>query len=286
MNEQISRKKKLRIRYRLSIVFFVTVLIFGLIFYRYMKTVTLEEVLSQNRTITFFTDSKDDPDGGNISTEESGDSSAEQGGEPDEIVNPVPESEKADSSYLDDCVFIGDSLTYGLSSYGVVPSSNVLASVSMSIAKVETEEIDTQYGLMTIVNALTEMNPKKIYVMLGSIGAAYLSAEDMYQKYQSFLNKASLACPDADIYIISTPPVTKNKEDSQESPIKNSVIDELNSKLLEYADNNGAYYVDTASALKGSDGCLPADYAENDGMHFKYSTYELFVDYILTHTGQ
>ena len=64
MNGQVGRKKKLRIRYRLSIVFFGTVLIFGVMFYRYMKTVTLEDVLSEDRTITVFAHSKPSSDKG------------------------------------------------------------------------------------------------------------------------------------------------------------------------------------------------------------------------------
>lgn len=286
MNENFGRKKKLRVRYRLSVVFFAAVLIFGIMFYRYMKTVTLEDVLSENRTITVFShnapdkaenreDGQDSPAGG--------DSGSQQPEDPSGIVNPVPECEAADSSYIDDCVFIGDSIVYGLSSYGVVPSSNVFASVSMSVSKAETEKIDTQYGSVTAIEAVTQMQPKIIYIMLGSNGAAYMSASEMYQSYQAFLNKVRLASPDSEVYIISTPPVTFAKESSVESPIKNSDIDSLNEKLLEYADSNGIHFLDLNSALKDSSGYLPAESAENDGMHFKYSTYETFIDYILSH---
>ena len=287
MNGQVGRKKKLRIRYRLSIVFFGTVLIFGVMFYRYMKTVTLEDVLSEDRTITVFAHSKPSSDKGDKVEGETapneGENTEEQGSS--ENVNPVPESEARDSSYLDSCVFIGDSITYGLSSYGVVPSNNVLASVAMSVSKAETEKIDTQLGSMTAIEAITEMQPKNIYVMLGSNGAAYMTVADMYQSYQAFLNKIRLACPDSEIYIISTPPVTSAKESSVESPVKNDDIDSLNEKLLDYADNNGTHYLDLSSALKDSSGCLPADAAENDGMHFKYSTYETFIAYILDHVA-
>ena len=281
MNEQ-NRKKKLRIRYRLSIVFFGTVLIFGLMFYRYMKTVTLEDVLSEDRTITVFNASQDDGDG---SIPANG-GEAQQPQSQAEIINPVPECEAKEESYLDNCVFIGDSITYGLVSYGIVPSSNVLASVSMSISRVETEQIDTQYGSVTVLDALGQITPENIYIMLGSNGAAYMSSAEMYQDYQSFLNKLRIACPDSNVYIISTPPVSSEREMSTESPVKNSVIDELNGKLLEYADKNSVHYLDLASSLKNSDGCLPSDYADNDGMHFKYSTYELFIDYILSHVAE
>lgn len=284
MNGQYGRKKKLRARYRLSVVFFGTVLIFGLIFYSYMKSVTLEDVLSQDRSITFFNHGSDQ-EGQNGGDDQNGGESSNGGVESAPVVNPVPDGERQDDSYFDDCVFIGDSITYGLSSYGVIPSSNVLASVSMSIARAETEKIDTSFGSMTVLEALGEINPKNIYIMLGSNGAAYTSPADMYQNYQAFLNKIRTACPDSELYIISAPPVTRNKENSAESPIKNADLDELNSKLLGYADANGVRYLDLNSALKDDTGCMPDNYAENDGMHFKFSTYSIFTDYILTHVA-
>ena len=279
-------KKKIRIRYRLSVVFFGSLLIFGIVFYRYMKTVTLEDVLSEDRQITFFNHSPKDDE---ASETEEGEGDTPEDAEEEasaEIVNPVPESEKAEDGYLDSCVFIGDSITYGLSSYGVVPSSNVLASVSLGVMNIETETVDTSYGEITVIDALSKMTPQNIYVMLGSTGAAYTSPTDMYQKYQSFLNRVRTACPEAEVYIISTPPVTSSKENSAESPIKNSDLNELNSKLLEYADTNGIRYLDFSSYIKDGGGYLPADCAENDGLHFKRSTYDTFTEYILTHIAK
>ena len=280
-------KKKIRkIRYRLSVVFFGVVLIFGLMFYRYMKTVTLEDVLSQDRKVNFFlpkssVSADDVPDGGDASEQNP---EQPQPAEAGEIVNPIPESEPVGEEYFDDCVFIGDSVAYGLGSYGVVPSSRVLASVSMNLSKADTEKIDTSFGSVTVLEALAELNPKNIYTLMGSNSAAYMSSDEMYQSYSAFLNKIRIACPDARVYIISTTPVTSGKEASVESPVKNADIDALNSKLLDYADTNGVCYIDINSAFKDEAGCLKADYAENDGMHLKYSAYTDFVSYILSHT--
>lgn len=278
MNGQNGRKK-LRIRYRLSVVFFGAVLIFGFVFYRYMKTVSLEDVLSQDRQITFFNHNP----GSDSDDDTAGDSEQPVNADAAGVVNPVPESEKADESYLSECVFVGDSITYGLCSYEIVPKSNVLASAAMSVMKIDTEQLDTSMGSMTVLEALTELNPKNIYIMLGSNGAAYATSDSIYQNYQAFLNKVKMACPESDIYVISTPPVTSAKENSTEAPIKNADIDDLNAKLLDYCNSNGVMYLDLNSELKGTDGFLPSDYAENDGMHFKLSTYSIFTDYILTH---
>lgn len=279
-------KKKLRkVRYRLSIVFFGVVLIFGLMFYRYMKTVTLEDVLSQDRTVNFFSPNaslKGEEDGSD-NLPDSGEQTSKQDSE---IVNPIAESEPVDEDYFNDCVFIGDSVAYGLDSYKVIPSSRVLASVNMSLSKIETGQIDTAYGSLTVIEALGEIQPKNIYTLLGSNSAAYMTPAEMYQSYSAFLNKVRIACPEARVYIISVTPVTSSKEASPEAPVKNSDIDELNSKLLDYANSNGICYLDLNSEFKDETGCLKADYAENDGMHLNNSAYTDFAGYILSHTVQ
>ena len=280
-------KKPLKVRYNFGIVLLGVILIFGLVFYRYMKNTTLEEVLSEDREIyvpSFASLLGDDDDSDEDNASAVSDADLEEDtSEPSEIVNPVPESEAVSSDYLDSCVFIGDSLIYGLSSYGIVSSSNVYASVSMSIAKIETEEIETQYGTMTVLDALEQSQPENIYVMLGTNGAAWLSVDDMYDYYTSFMKKVMSTCSDSDIYIISVPPVTSDKETSVESPILNSDLDSLNELLLSYANDKSIHYLDINSYLKDGGSSLPSSYAENDGVHLKYSTYELFVDYILTH---
>ncbi len=280
-------KKKIRkVRYRLSIVFFATVLIFGLMFYKYMKNTSLEDVLSESRTITVFSEntSKKGDKAEEDTPEDSGDNVSESD-TPAEIINPVPESEAVEESYLDSCAFIGDSIIYGLSSYAIAPSSSVLSSASLSVSKIDSAEIDTSMGSMTVIDAVTELKPQNIYVMLGSNGIAYMSPADIYLNYSAFMNKLRIAAPDSKIFVISTPPVSKSREESAESPVKNADIDDLNSRLLEYCNSNSLYYLDLSSALKDDSGYLPEDSSENDGMHFKKSTYDQFLNFILTHTA-
>ncbi|MCD7822856.1 MAG: GDSL-type esterase/lipase family protein [Oscillospiraceae bacterium] len=284
-------KKPIKVRYNFGIVLLGVIIIFGLVFYRYMKNTTLEEVLSEDREIyvpsfASLLNGDDEEIEENNATAVSDSDSESENSDPKEIVNPVPESEARTSDYLDSCVFIGDSITYGLSSYGLVSSSNVYASVSMSIAKIETEEIETQYGTMTVLDALEESEPENIYVMLGTSGAAWLSVDDMYDYFTSFMKKLISKCPDSEIYIISVPPVTSDKETSVETPISNSDLDSFNELLLEYANSKLVHYLDMNSYLKGGGSSLPSSYAENDGVHLKYSTYELFIDYILTHVAE
>ncbi len=282
MSDYRSGKKK-KVRYHFSLVFFVAVLIFGFMFFRYMKTTTLEEVLSEDRDITLpalsfnSQDKEDEQD-----SRENSDQPAANG----EIINPVAESEAADKSYFDSCVFIGDFIPYGMSSYEVVPATSVYASMSMNVSNADAQKVETQFGSMTVLEALENKSFENIYIMLGSNGAAWMSVSDMYTDYIAFVNKVKAACTDSRIFVVSVPPVTAAKEQSKESPISNTDINSFNEKLLDYANSNNMYYLDVNAYLKDENGMMPSDLAENDGLHFKYSAYEKLSDYILSHTAK
>ncbi len=276
-----TRKKPKKVRYHFSLVFFATVIIFGFMFYKYFTSHTLEDVLATGTTVN------------ENSSVQSSDSTAESDAPADDTdestedsVNPVPESEKASDDHLNNVVFIGDSLTFGLSTYNIVPSSNVLASVSLNLAKIDSATVNTQYGELTIIDALAQMQPETAYIMLGSNGIAYMNANELYQYFSSFMKNVKETCPNTEIYVISVPPVTLEKETSVNVPIKNADIDEFNGKLLEYCNRNGMHYLDLNSSLKNANGVLDTKDAENDGMHLKHSTYTKFTDYILTHVAK
>lgn len=202
------------------------------------------------------------------------------------MVNPVPESESLDFTYFDNCVFVGDSITEGLSGYQFLQPENVLAGKGMNIDKIETAAVTTTAGEVTILDALKTANFQTVYIMLGSNGIAWLSNEKMIEEYSGFIDQIEAELPDAEIYILSIPPVSVEKETTTEGSIQNSAIDSYNSALLNMANTKEVHFVDINTALKGNDGKLPSDRAGKDGMHFKKDTYQIMLDYILKHTAK
>lgn len=285
MSEYRTGKKPKKVRYHFGLVLLAGMLIFGYSFWQYMKNTTLEDVLSQDRQIIVpaISGNKNNTDNAENTQENTADQKVSQNGE---IINPVSESAAQDNSYFDNCVFIGDSITFGLSSYEVVPASSVYASMGMNITNAGTELVETPYGKMTVIEALEKRMPENIYIMLGSNGAAWMTVGEMYSQYTDFVAKVKAVCAEARIFLISVPPVSSKKEESKESPILNSDIDSFNERLLDYASGRNYYYIDINSYFKDDSGKLPSSYAENDGLHFKFSAYEKFVDYILTHTAK
>ncbi len=201
----------------------------------------------------------------------------------DMTTNPVPEAEKRPLTYLDDAAFIGDSIMTGLANYQIIDESRVLASVGMNIEKINTAKVDTAGGSKTILQASKELQANKFYIMLGSNGIAWLSNEKMIASYSDFIDSLKQAHPNAQICVLSIPPVTAAKETAAKSPISNSDIDVYNQELLKMANNKGVRFIDLNAALKGPDGKFPAESAEGDGMHFKRTTYDKMLDCLLTH---
>ena len=200
------------------------------------------------------------------------------------LANPVSENDGIDPSFLNNCAFVGDSITTGLSGYGFVPEKNVLAGTGMNLDKINKSTVPTAQGEMPILDALKSANPQNAYIMLGSNGVAWLSNEKMVEEYGDFLDKIHAELPSTKIYILSIPPVTINKETAAKGAIQNTAIDSYNSALLKMANDKKLYFVDINTALKGNDGKLSVENAEKDGMHFKKNTYQIMLDYILKHT--
>ena len=273
--------KSNRPKFHLSILFLLIIVIFLLCFILYMIT-------SQNNGISSLTVLSSDTSVQDVSEEVTAATTtttvATTTVSSPVNVNPVPENSPKNFSYFNDCVFIGDSLTVGLSSYGIIPEKNVLANTGLNIDKINDAKIKTETGEIALLDELKAVNPKNVYIMLGSNGIAWLSNEHMTEKYGEFIDKIKAQHPDLTIYILSIPPVSVNKETLTEGSIQNTAIDSYNSELLKLADAKKVNFVDINTALKGNDGKLPVDSAGKDGMHFKKDTYTIMLNYILQHT--
>lgn len=204
-----------------------------------------------------------------------------------ETAEPVKESERRDNSYLENCAFIGDSITSGFSSYKFVPVKNVFAAIGLRTDTVLSTTFENpETGGVKLLDGLESLKPESVYIMLGSNGIAWQDNEKMISEYGDLIDSVREILPDVNIYIMSVTPVGAKKENiatPEEGKILNTQIDSFNLRLSDLAAKKNAVYLDINSMLKGSDGKLPEDISR-DGMHINKSTYEKVIEYILTHT--
>lgn len=207
------------------------------------------------------------------------------GGYAGQDINPVKASLKLDSSYLDSCMFAGDSLTVGLGSYGFIPESRIAAGIGMSVMNICSSPLTQADGSEILAaDKINEVAPANLYILLGLNMMESFTDEQLLAAYGDFIDSIDRTA--TTVYVISVPPVTSERETDSEKPILNSNIDRFNSDLLKFANDRGLYYLDFNSALRNSEGVFDPELAEEDGIHFKKAAYEVFLDYILTHVVQ
>lgn len=198
----------------------------------------------------------------------------------------VPEAPAVDNTYFDDAVFIGDSVTDGIKAYGLMKNATVLANKGLNPSTMLTDaKIKTEDGYVTVLTALAQIQPppKKIYILQGGNGIAWMSKEKIVELYGNLIDEVQKTCPDSTIYLQSILPVTPSYSNAA-NDISNGKIDEYNIEIAKLAQQKKVYYVNIAAALKDGTGALPEEASPTDGMHFGPTYYNKWFDYLKNHT--
>ena len=197
---------------------------------------------------------------------------------------PVPQQERVKSDYFDNALFVGDSITDGIRSYGVMSNTTVIAYTGVNPETILSKKlINSGNGeKITFLEAMAQHpETKKIYIMMGANGMAWLTKDIFIANYGNFIDQVKAQHPDALIYVQSILPVTKSYEEKN-TGITNAAIDEFNQALLALAKEKSVYYLNVAESFKDENGALPEE-ASSDGMHFATKHYNIWFDYLKEH---
>jgi lysophospholipase L1-like esterase len=121
-------------------------------------------------------------------------------------------------------------------------------------------------------DALKLMGAKHIYTFFG-INDLYAGVESTVEKYLEFIAKVRQEIPDIRITIISTTPMYKG---SEKKNLNNANIRALNAEMEALAAENGWGYVDIASRLCDSEGCLAKQYCSDSYVHETGAAYKIW----------
>lgn len=174
-----------------------------------------------------------------------------------------------DMAFFENDLFIGDSISTGLHLYNYLEAENVFAEVGLN----PESAINHKIGDVTCVEKVAAMQPKRIYIMLGTNGLAFMDAEYMSKKMTELVSELEMACYTAKICVISLPPVTKEHDAEGKETMEK--INDYNSRLKAMCEQGGYTYVDICSKLSDNEGYFSSKYAEADGLHFQGSAYAL-----------
>ena len=196
--------------------------------------------------------------------------------------------EKYDPDFFKKDLFIGDSISTGLSLYNFLPAKNVFAKMGLNPSSVLSKKIETTYGTIGISDMLQRTAPRRVYIMLGSNGIQWLSDAEMITSMGKLVNVIKEKAPDAEVIIVSTPPVTMGYsfQDQISSDEIMKRIEKYNQSLKGFCLANGYVYSDVWSKLIDSNGYFNADYAEKDGLHFKGPAYQIMLRQVQNDTTE
>lgn len=173
-----------------------------------------------------------------------------------------------DEEFFSNALFIGDSITEGISAYGFLDKKNVLAVKGLTVLKAEKE-----------MDAIAKRKPDRIYILLGSNDLLYgMDSEKFSSEYIEFIQHIKEKLPETKLYIQSIFPVSREVE-SKKPMLSNSRIDIFNKDLKKMAEQQGIGYIDISGLLKDASGIMNKDYT-SDGIHVKYKFYSIWLDCI------
>lgn len=291
-----NNKKKKKPVFKLSSVFFIFFIVYICSFLAYMfqanstGEIPTKDTVGDSTTSSSINDTSNDTTEETTQTEITTTTTTTDVSASASVSNPVPESTPVGEEYLDTCLFIGDSISTGYSGYFLLNPENVLAKNGLHPGKLKYTTIEYNGQEVLAIDGVVQSGFKNIYIMLGSNGLGWATNETMVDGYRDFIKEIQEKVEDANIYIISVPPVSAKKEDTSEHAtvedglVLNSTIDELNVEYLNLANEMGVHYLDINSYLKDDTGKLPYD-SSTDGMHFDLNTYNKVLDYVLSHVA-
>ncbi len=197
----------------------------------------------------------------------------------------LTEQPRVTSSYFDDAVFIGDSLTVGIKHYDVMSNTTVYAATGIGLENIFTKQAIKQDGqTLTILDALSGHPAKKVYIMLGA-NSLMSNFERLIEQYGRLVDEViKRTGDDTVVYVQSVLPINEPLFHVKYAPntTTNVDIDRFNEMLCAMAAEKGVYYLDVASVFKDENNAMPEGNTP-DGMHIISSQYIVWFDYLKTH---
>lgn len=195
------------------------------------------------------------------------------------------ENVQVEESYFDDALFIGDSRTQGLKEYGGFGENVTFYSkISLNIYdlfeknKAFIKEDDRK---LTLEQALTERQFRKIYLMIGINELGTGTPETFLAAYADAVNKIRELQPEAVIFVQAIMRVGAQKNAS-DPVFNNENINVRNAQLATLADHQTVFYLDINEAVCDENGNLYDDWTF-DQIHLKAKYYQVWKEYLMSH---
>lgn len=198
----------------------------------------------------------------------------------------LPEHGPVDSSWFENTLFIGDSMTQTLTVYNLGLPDSAAVSAYRSITPIQfvnNVTVSNEDGTQTaIFDELCTHHPEKILILLGMNVLASGSDANLIETYEMLLNKLQEQFPGIPIYVQGVTPVGKIVA-TQQAALTVNRIKKANLQIAQMAQRNGCYYIDMFHALANEDDLLSTYISQEDGIHLNQRGAERWIAYLKTH---
>ena len=198
----------------------------------------------------------------------------------------LTETADAGTDYLNDTLFLGDSNTVRLYNNGLISLQQFCAKEGIGTQVALNEGIVTfkkDSNHYTIPQAVAMMKPRRVVMTFGTNDTG-MEVSDFIAHYTALIQAIQQSYPYTDIIVNTVPPVPA---DHSNYPHQDQAkIDDFNMALLDLCEQLGVRFLNSAEALKGSDGYGIADYYTSGDIHLKSAGLKAVLNYLRTHALQ
>ena len=198
----------------------------------------------------------------------------------------LTETADAGTDYLNDTLFLGDSNTVRLYNNGLISLQQFCAKEGIGTQVALTEGIVTfkkDSNHYTIPQAVAMMKPRRVVMTFGTNDTG-MEVPDFIAHYTALIQAIQQSYPYTDIIVNTVPPVPADH--SNYPHMDQARIDDFNMALLDLCEQLGVRFLNSAEALKGSDGYGIADYYTSGDIHLKSAGLKAVLNYLRTHALQ
>ena len=198
----------------------------------------------------------------------------------------LTETADAGTDYLNDTLFLGDSNTVRLYNNGLISLQQFCAKEGIGTQVALNEGIVTfkkDSNHYTIPQAVAMMKPRRVVMTFGTNDTG-MEVPDFIAHYTALIQAIQQSYPYTDIIVNTVPPVPADH--SNYPHMDQAKIDDFNMALLDLCEQLGVRFLNSAEALKGSDGYGVADYYTSGDIHLKSAGLKAVLNYLRTHALQ
>ena len=198
----------------------------------------------------------------------------------------LTETADAGTDYLNDTLFLGDSNTVRLYNNGLISLQQFCAKEGIGTQVALNEGIVTfkkDPSHYTIPQAVAMMKPRRVVMTFGTNDTG-MEVSDFIAHYTALIQAIQQSYPYTDIIVNTVPPVPADH--SNYPHMDQAKIDDFNMALLDLCEQLGVRFLNSAEALKGSDGYGIADYYTSGDIHLKSAGLKAVLNYLRTHALQ